>query len=355
MPRTLKILHVANFSLAKYGASYYSTDRKLSNGLIRNGHLVYDFSYRDVARAEHPFRTTKLGGARLANEKLLAALQNLRPDLLLLGHSELISAETLATARRLLPGLAIALWYVDPLYQEDAIRHVVARAACIDVIFATTGGALLQKLQGTRNRVAFFPNPVDPAIEASRNFAVPRLPVDLLFCGRPASDSSRQETLAGIKTRLATLRFEVWGMAGNPLLLGAAYYEKLAETAMALNLSRRDDVFLYSSDRIAQLTGCGILTFTPNVPGFKALYSGDEIVYFESPGDLIDKVAFFHAHPEARAAMARRGWEKAHGSFDCRRVTRFMLETILQEPYSEPYEWTAERLVSFVPEENPSS
>jgi len=42
----LKIVHCANFSESKYGAVYYAIDRKISNGLIRNGHFVYDFSYR---------------------------------------------------------------------------------------------------------------------------------------------------------------------------------------------------------------------------------------------------------------------------------------------------------------------
>ena len=53
MPNTpLHILHCAMFSVNKYGANFYSGHTRLSNGLIRNGHLVYNFSYRDVARAK---------------------------------------------------------------------------------------------------------------------------------------------------------------------------------------------------------------------------------------------------------------------------------------------------------------
>ena len=68
----MRILHVANFSTHKYGADLYAIDRKISAGLIRNGHYVYDFSYRDVCRNESLFRTTKLGTAKV-NNKLLKA------------------------------------------------------------------------------------------------------------------------------------------------------------------------------------------------------------------------------------------------------------------------------------------
>ena len=53
----MRVLHVANFSWfsstrkrADNVARYYATDRKISNGLIRNGCCVLEFSYRDTAR-----------------------------------------------------------------------------------------------------------------------------------------------------------------------------------------------------------------------------------------------------------------------------------------------------------------
>jgi len=56
----MRIVHVVNFNNNKYGADLYSTDRKISAGMIRNGHFVYDFSYRDVYRNESLFQTTRL-------------------------------------------------------------------------------------------------------------------------------------------------------------------------------------------------------------------------------------------------------------------------------------------------------
>ncbi|SSR66936.1 glycosyltransferase [Acinetobacter baumannii] len=44
----MKILHIANFGFNKQGAHFYCTDRKISAGLIENGHFVYDFSFRGL-------------------------------------------------------------------------------------------------------------------------------------------------------------------------------------------------------------------------------------------------------------------------------------------------------------------
>ena len=58
--KSLKIVHCANFSESKLGQVFYSIDRKITNGLIRNGHFVYDFSYREVAKNSTFLKRKKL-------------------------------------------------------------------------------------------------------------------------------------------------------------------------------------------------------------------------------------------------------------------------------------------------------
>ena len=341
----MKILHVANFNMGKYGNTYYNTDRKLTNGLIRNGHFVYEFSYRDVARYESFFRTTKLNGERKANRFLLKTVSQFQPDLLLLGHSELITVETLERIREMVPGIKIALWYVDPLFHEQAIQHVINRLECFDAVFATTGGEWLAKFKGSRNVAAFFPNPVDPSVECHQSFNLAHAAVDLLFCGREAKGSEREYMLKELKGKLSGIYFEIWGSLNRPKIFGHAYYQKLAETKMGLNLSRRTDIPLYSSDRIAQLTGNGILTFTGKIPCFETLFTKEEVVYFENMDELADQINYFHRNDSHRRQIAAKGWQKAHASFNVERIARYMLEVIFNKPFSEPYEWRYERIL----------
>lgn len=90
----MKILHISNFAFNKLGERYYSMDRKISAGLIENGHFVYDYSFRDMARMGTIFKTKKMGSG-VANAEILKIVDNLRPDLILIGHSDLLKPETL--------------------------------------------------------------------------------------------------------------------------------------------------------------------------------------------------------------------------------------------------------------------
>ena len=62
---------------------------------------------------------------------------------------------------------------------------------------------------------------------------------------------------------------------------GEKYIKRhLSKTKMALNLNGEEGWPLYSSDRIAQLIGNGILTFLWNKGSMKNLISENHAVYF---------------------------------------------------------------------------
>ena len=123
---------------------------------------------------------------------------------------------------------------------------------------------------------------------------------------------------------------------------GKGYYTVLSESRMGLNYSRKNDVTLYSSDRIVQLTGNGLLTFSPRIPGFDKLYTENEVVYFDDQFDLAQKIQFYAVHPEQAKQIAEAGWHKTQASFNAKRITQFMLEVTFDQPLSEAYEWAHE-------------
>lgn len=340
----LRILHVANYNILKYGDAYYSVGRALANGLIRAGHFVYEFSHRDVARTENPFRAKALGTQRM-NRRLLECVDRLRPDLLLLGHSELVAADTLETIRTR-HRLPMAMWYVDPVYPEVAqkLEHIHQRLHLLDVFFCTTGGDDLARFATPSTRARFFPNPVDPSVNRARNHERSEFSHDLIFCGRDKHDPGRRGFIDRLGERLGgEVRFRTCGCLGQPPAFGDAYMEALRESRMGLNYSRRNDVCLYSSDRIAHLTGNGLLAFCPETPGFDALYRPDEVVYFTGLEDLADKIRFHADNDAARRQVAGKGWRRAHSAFDATRVARYLVEEILGLAHSAEYEWTAIR------------
>ena len=338
----MRIIHVANFNIGKYGADLYATDRKISAGLIRNGHFVYDFSYRDICRSESLFRTTRLGAGKV-NRKLIKACDIQRPDLLLLGHSELIEAATLAEIRNRHPAIKIGLWYVDALFHREKTSHVFDRLAFIDVVFATTGGEYLREYVTPTNTAAFIPNMVDPAVESKRAFQTEVYDFDFIFCGRDAHDPERSKFMTDLNREAGKhLRCAFRGCLGNPPVTGYGYLDFLGRSKMALNISRQNDVTLYSSDRLAQLVGNGLLTFCPMVPGMERLFGMNELVYFDGFDDLLEKIVFYHTHEKECQTMAERGWSRAHSCYNSERVSRYMLELLFDCPFSSDYEWQNE-------------
>ncbi|MDD2321926.1 MAG: glycosyltransferase [Geobacteraceae bacterium] len=337
----MKILHVANFSHLDPRTFHYACDRKLNSALIRNNHCVFDFSYRDIARANGVFRHAKWGIPRM-NKHLIDRVDTLRPDLLLLAHSELVRPETLQKIRQKHPSMAIAMWYVDGLCYPERITFIKERLPFLDAFFATTAGPNLAALKRPQLQVAYIPNPVDPTIETGRNFEKNVFKNDFCYCGRDYKEPERQAFIRELAEKLNFLRSEFRGCLNQPGAFGADYTDLLQESKLSLNYSRRNDVKWMSSDRLLHLTGNGILTFCPRVPGLDTLFQSDELVYFDDLDDLLEKIRHYHQHDDQRKTVAQAGWKRAHESFNADRITRFMVEIIFKIPVNEPYEWLEE-------------
>ena len=89
----LKILHITNFNERHNGRLFYNTGKRLNNGFIRLGHSVLEFSDRDIVSYYRSIRD--FDGSKTLNKKLLEVISNYLPDLIVLGHADLIKKETL--------------------------------------------------------------------------------------------------------------------------------------------------------------------------------------------------------------------------------------------------------------------
>jgi hypothetical protein len=338
----MRIVHAANLQLDKDGAHLWNQDQKIHHGLIRLGHFVYPFSINDRARMLSPTKSKTFGKGR-ANKALIETCRNVHPDLLILGHAQFITADTLREVRRLLPRIRIALWYVDPLWDPEEIRHLRERRDVLDALFCSTGGPLLEALAGPSCPAAFIPSAVDAGIECHRAFETPESEIlhDLLFFGRDKGEPGRRALLQGLRASLPELRTGFYGCLDQPGIFGWEKEQVIRRSKMALNLSRRSDVALYSSSRVAELMGNGILTLTPRGAGLEELYAEDELVYFDDLDDLAAKVRHFAAHPDPGLAMARKGWERNHRDYNGTAIARFIVALSLRDPSWRSAPWAA--------------
>ena len=336
-----RVLLVDNLMIRRYGNLRMGPGRKLMCGAIRNDWRICEFSDRDMARLLSPLGIRSLGG-RIANRKLLLTARNFRPDIMLVGHCDYITNDTLHAIRRILPGIRIAHFNVDPLWQEHTRAQMADRMESCDALFATTAGDVLKAYRTGKNVVAYMPNPSDPSMENQDNGAKSTFERDLFFAGNPRDGDPRWGLLKELLPRLeGRMRIDIFG-ADKPSIWGADYEDVLATSKMSLNLNRKEGDKWYSSDRIAHLMGYGILTFQSSKNQMQRFFTDCETVWFDDAGDLAEKILHYQAHDAERAAVASAGRAKYHELFNGARVLRFMVETMLGEPYSEKYEWEEE-------------
>jgi len=342
-----RILHVGNFPTSARDCFLHNTTVKLNNGLIRNGHTVIAFSDRDVARASSIFGHRRWG-RRGVNAALLALCREARPGLLLLTHADMIDNATIAAIREQFPNLKTVQINVDPLFEADNIARIEARMPVVDATLITTAGPQLAALAQPGRVVGFLPNAVDWSIETGQAHLHDRLAHDVFYaCGNPARplrvvcgqawnmDDFMTELLAAVPGARPLLG----GMQGHPKLRAAGYQAALESVAIGLNISRRADSHLYSSDRLAQMAGNGLAVLMERATGYDTLFDDDQMGFFSSFEQLADMLGRLIAEPARRRAMAAAGRARYHALFNERIVAGYLHDVAFGRHDPAGYAW----------------
>jgi hypothetical protein len=346
-----RIVHVGNFGFKPTKVYLHGVAAKLTNGWVRAGHHVISFSDRDVARWTSLFGHRK-GGVKPANRILLDLCRATRPEVLALGHADVIRAQTVAAIREALPTIKILQWNVDPIFDgdkmaEDNRGRIRGKQAVVDATFISTAGPLLAPFAEGGRTVAFLPNPVDPALERGRNFEREDLAHDVFLAigngeerRRHAGDWRIPNALAAdLVAALPQLSFSLHGVMGRPIIAGPAYEAAILACAAGLNFSRRNDVYLYSSDRIAHLAGNGLAVHIDRATGYGELFSEDQFAFYSTEAELIDNMARLKREPATRRAVAEAGWRRYFELFDTTIVAQYMLDVVMGTHDPARYAW----------------
>ena len=342
----LRIVHVGGFSLKPKGTFLNSAAWKISNGLIRNGHSVINFSDRDTARANSLLGHRKFGiGA--ANKILRQLCREAHPEFLLLSHADVIRPETVADIRADLPGLRVLQWNIDPVFESDNIRRISSKLEVVDATLVSTAGKALLPLVRPGKLLGFLPNAVDFSIERGRAYEHADLPFDLFnavggpqlprnICG---TDWKPDDLIDRIEAEIPGIRLKLGAMRGLPGFAGARLDEALSTTAMGLNLSRRNDNYLYSSDRISHMAGNGMAVLVDRATGYGDLFSEDEFVFFSTIEEMIAQIRRLIGDPTTRQKIAEAGHARYHDLFNEQIIARYIVDVAFGSLKESDYPW----------------
>ncbi len=346
-PKNLRILHVTNFNVRHNGRLFYNTGRRINNGLLKLGHTVQTLSDRDTVSQER--KIYDVYGSKSLNGKFIEIVGNFNPNLIILGHADAISNETLLKIKNFYPNVKISQWFLDKMDDKNwSINkdRFLKKIKHIDCSFCTTHPSSLKILK--KKNIFFIPNPVDDTFENLNHFKNKFYKYDLFFALshgvhrgtlKKGKIDNREFFLKKLINNNSEIRFNFFGIKNHQPIWAEEYKKELIKSKMALNLSQGKPLKFYSSDRISQLIGNGILTFVDIKTKLNKIFTKDEVVFYKNINDLSKKIIKYKNLDKVRIKIAKNGMLKYHKFMNSKLVADFIIKKTFNINYKKKFFW----------------
>ena len=103
------------------------------------------------------------------------------------------------------------------------------------------------------------------------------------------------------------------------------FINKISQSKMGLNLSQGKPIKYYSSDRLAQLMGNGLLVFVDKKTKLNDFFSNKEIITYKNINDLAKKIIKYSINNKLRRSIAKRGRNKYFKYFNSTVIAEYIL------------------------------
>ena len=345
----LKILHITNFNQRFNDRLHYNTGRRLNNGFTRLGHNVLTISDRDIVNKNK--NLADYNGKRFLQKTIIEAYGNFRADCLILGHADSVKTETLNYLKNLNTDLKISQWFLDPIGKNGPdfkknTHRVLEKVSFLDATFLTSDpSALSTKIDNSH----YIPNPCDQSFETLKNYQSDT-ENDIFFAMshgvhrgslKKGKFDDRESFINKLIKKNKNVSFDIYGMNNVQPIWGDKFISKISNSSMGLNLSRGQPVKYYSSDRLAQLLGNGLLTFVDIRTKFDHFFSNNQIVFYNDLNDLSYKINKYKKDSKERRRIAKNGNNFYLKEFNSTKVADFILSKTMD--YKSKYKFIWEK------------
>ena len=328
----LKILHVTNFNERHDGRLFFNTGRRINNGFIRLNHSVLEFSDRDII--SYYRRINDPSGANRLNEKLFNTVYNYVPDIIVLGHADLIKTETIHKIKTNFPNIKICQWFLDRMDGPWQInkRRFLDKIDYTDCNFCTTSPDVLDLPKN--RKIKYIPNPVDESFERLNVFSNNYLINDVFFALshgvhrgvlKKGKFDGRESFINKLLEITPNVKFDLYGINNIQPIWADSFYKVIEKSKMGLNLSQGKPIKYYSSDRITQLVGNGLLTFIDEKTQFGDFFNKDELIFYNSISELSEKIIKYSLDDKERIKVAKKGKYKYFKYFNSSLIAKYII------------------------------
>ena len=342
----LKILHITNFNERFDGRLHYNTSKRLNNGFIRNGHNVLSMSDRDIIYYYKGIMDPK--GVKKFNDKVFNTCLNFKPDLIVLGHADSLLKETLIKIKRL-KDIKICQWFLDPLIKKgpdylNNKKRILNLNKFVNTSFLTSDPTSLDfKIKNC----FFIPNPSDHSFEMIDN-SFENKKKDLFFAMshgvhrgklKIGKYDDREKFLDKLKIKITDISFDFFGYENRQPLWANEFLETIKDYNMGLNLSRGKPLKYYSSDRIVQLIGNGLLCLIDNKTQLSKIIPKNCAVYYKDIDDLAKKIKFYKKNTNLMKKIAKNGKKFYNKNFNSSIVSQYIVDVTFNLKHKYKYVW----------------
>ncbi len=346
--KKFKILHITNFNERHKGRLHYNTGRRLNNGFIRNNHSVFSLSDRDIIHNSKSLND--ITGIKTLNKQIIEVTKTFKPEVVICGHADNFLDSTINEIKSINKNIKLVQWFLDPVTKSgpDYIKNkkrFIEKDHNMNCSFITTSPDILDF---KTNNSYFIPNPSDKSFEILNNHT--KNPNNDLFFAmshgvhrgtlkRGKTDSREFFLEKLIKYAHPSINFDFYGVNKRQPIWGEKFIEIISNSKMGLNLSRGEPVKYYSSDRIAQLFGNGLLTFLDEKTCLNHFFSNKEAVFYKKYDDLLEKVLKYKRDNKLRKIIAKNGKNKYMKYFNSDLVSQYIIDKTFDLSSKNKYIW----------------
>jgi hypothetical protein len=329
-----KILHIANFDEKNnFRLSNINLATKISNGFIKDRFHTINFSDRFFLKQNN---FSKI------DDKIINIIKNLKPSLLLLGHTNSLKTETLKNIKDKFTDIKIAFWYEDSINKNGPDfnknkQFFEKYKDYVDQFFVTTAKNSIHS-SIPKNKLNFIPVPCSYLSENLNLYLTKNHEFDIFYAIshgvnrgilKKNKTDERFNFLKLLMNKSDDLTYNIYGFNNIQPIWGDDFIKEISKCRFGLNLSRGRPVKYYSSNRIATLVANGMPTLIDEKIKYRDFFSDNEMIFYKDLNELIDKVNFYKRNEEKRIKIGINGKIKYQKIFNNRIVSDYIISKTL--------------------------
>ena len=339
-----KVLHIANFDEKNdFRLLNINLATKISNGFVKNKFNITNFSDRFFSQQNIFYDI---------NNRIINVIKNLKPKLIILGHTNSLKIETLRNIKDKFPDIKIAFWYEDSINKKgpDYIKNkkfIEKYNNYVDQYFVTTDKNNIET-SIDKNKLNFIPVPASTLSENLNLYKENNHEYDIFYAVSHGVNrgilkknkiDERYNFLERIISKSENITYNIFGFNNVQPIWGDEFINEIKKCRFGLNLSRGEPVKYYSSNRIATLVANGIPTLIDEKIKYGDFFSNNEMIFYKDIYDLIDKVNFYKKNERKRKQIGESGMKKYFKIFNNEIVADYIFSKTLGTKPLYNYIW----------------